>query len=330
MRRPLLNLLATVAAAIGFAGAIAVVLAFGGGGFRPLAAALDVQQTCSARIPPNTAANVSAAVQNTGDEAFPTVVVVGDAATPGNEADDFTLTLSSGDNGNLQLDPGETWTFTGTYTVDGGDSANVVNVSAVSSTGTEVDDLDGCTTDVIEPPEPGVRARAQEIAGRVLVRFPGSNTFVDLSGTTEIPVGAEVNADAGTVRLTEGLGGGQSASADFFQGTFIVRQSRARNAVMMLWLSRGNFGACRSGTAKTTGAPRKKVRRLWGDGRGRFGTRGRYSAATVRGTRWLVEDRCDGTLTRVARGRVSVQDFVRRKTVQVRAGRTYLAGPRRK
>ena len=54
---------------------------------------------------------------------------------------------------------------------------------------------------------------------------------------------------------------------------------------------------------------RKRVRRLWGDGKGSFRTSGRYSAATVRGTRWLTEDRCDGTITRVVRGEVRVDDF---------------------
>jgi ferric-dicitrate binding protein FerR (iron transport regulator) len=67
------------------------------------------------------------------------------------------------------------------------------------------------------------------------------------------------------------------------------------------------------------------VRRLWGNGKGRFTTKGRYSSATVRGTRWLVQDRCDGTLTRVLRGVVKVKDFRSRKTINVRAGRTYLA-----
>ena len=54
---------------------------------------------------------------------------------------------------------------------------------------------------------------------------------------------------------------------------------------------------------------KKRVRRLWGDGHGSFRTAGHYSAATVRGTRWLTEDRCDGTLTRVVRGTVEVEDF---------------------
>jgi hypothetical protein len=67
------------------------------------------------------------------------------------------------------------------------------------------------------------------------------------------------------------------------------------------------------------------IRRLRGRGRGRYRTRGRYSAATVRGTDYTVEDRCDGTLTKVRRGVVSVRDFRRRRTVIVRAGRSYLA-----
>ena len=43
------------------------------------------------------------------------------------------------------------------------------------------------------------------------------------------------------------------------------------------------------------------------------------------GTQWLVEDRCKSTLTRVVRGRVSVRDFVKKKTVIVRAGKKYVA-----
>jgi ferric-dicitrate binding protein FerR (iron transport regulator) len=68
---------------------------------------------------------------------------------------------------------------------------------------------------------------------------------------------------------------------------------------------------------------------LWGDGSGSFRTRGQYSAATVRGTRWLVQDSCAGTRTRVVRGAVTVRDLVRRKTIVVRAGKSYLARPPR-
>ena len=70
---------------------------------------------------------------------------------------------------------------------------------------------------------------------------------------------------------------------------------------------------------------KKKNRRLWGDGKGRFQTKGKHSAATVVGTKWLVEDRCTSTLTRVARGKVKVTDFVKHKTVLVKKGHKYVA-----
>jgi ferric-dicitrate binding protein FerR (iron transport regulator) len=74
---------------------------------------------------------------------------------------------------------------------------------------------------------------------------------------------------------------------------------------------------------------KKKKRRLLGDGNGKFRTKGKHSAATVVGTKWLVEDRCKSTLTRVTKGRVSVRDFVKKKTVIVRAGKKYIARARR-
>ena len=61
------------------------------------------------------------------------------------------------------------------------------------------------------------------------------------------------------------------------------------------------------------------------DNHGRFRTRGRYAAATVRGTSWDMTDRCDGTLTTVRQGTVAVYDFISRKTVSVHAGQRYLA-----
>jgi len=45
----------------------------------------------------------------------------------------------------------------------------------------------------------------------------------------------------------------------------------------------------------------------------------------VRGTVWHVEDRCDGTVTTVARGVVEVSDFGLDRTVAVRAGQQYFA-----
>jgi hypothetical protein len=45
----------------------------------------------------------------------------------------------------------------------------------------------------------------------------------------------------------------------------------------------------------------------------------------VRGTSWGVTNQCDGTLTKVSRGEVSVRDFHRRKTITLFSGQSYLA-----
>ena len=72
----------------------------------------------------------------------------------------------------------------------------------------------------------------------------------------------------------------------------------------------------------------KRVRRLWGNGKGRFVTKGRFAAATVRGTAWLTEDRCTSTLVRVLAGRVEVFDNVLHRRVTIRAGQSYVAKAR--
>jgi hypothetical protein len=166
------------------------------------------------------------------------------------------------------------------------------------------------------------------VSGRVLVKKPGTSTFVELVGQTEIPVGSQVDTTRGVINLTSGLGGGRTSSSRFYAGLFTIFQKRARNAFMTLRLDGGSFRGCgaRSLTTLSTDAKRKRpVRKLWGNGKGRFTTKGRYSSASVRGTKWLVQDRCDGTLTRVLRGVVLVRDFRARKNVTVRAGRSYLA-----
>ena len=75
--------------------------------------------------------------------------------------------------------------------------------------------------------------------------------------------------------------------------------------------------------------PKAVLGKLWGSGKGKFRTNGKYSSATVRGTIWLVEDRCEGTLTKVRRGTVQVRDLKRKKTVTVKAGHSYLARAQR-
>jgi len=168
-----------------------------------------------------------------------------------------------------------------------------------------------------------------EVAGTVLVRVKGTDKFVPLDGQTEIPVGSQVNTLKGTVQLTAGLGGGKTNSANFYQGLFTIQQAKKAGAVMTLRMDGGNFRGCRPGSGQALSiegvSAKRRIRRLWGSGKGRFSSKGKYGAATVSGTKWLTEDRCDGTFVKVLQGVVKVRDFRKHKTVKVRAGRSYFA-----
>lgn len=199
------------------------------------------------------------------------------------------------------------------------------------------------------PPVLGRAVNVEPVAGDVFVSLPGGTAqasasvpgikgrnFVPLREARQVPVGSILDTRRGTVRLTTASSTpGRTQSADFLSGVFQVLQSRQRSArgLSELRLKGSSFRSCGRSrrAAAATGAQtsarrsRRTIRRLRGNGSGRFRTRGRYSSATVRGTDWTVSDRCDGTLTKVKRGAVTVRDFRRRKAIRVRAGRSYLA-----
>jgi hypothetical protein len=160
------------------------------------------------------------------------------------------------------------------------------------------------------------------VSGTVRVKLPGSRRFVDLTAAGNVPFGATVDAKRGRLALSAlPTRTARAQSVQLYQGRFkLTRSGRFTQFALNEPLAR-----CRGAHAA---AKKPKTRRLWGDGKGAFRTAGRYSAATVRGTRWLVQDSCAGTLTRVTRGSVTVRDRVRHRTVIVRAGRRYLARPR--
>ena len=114
--------------------------------------------------------------------------------------------------------------------------------------------------------------------------------------------------------------------ADFFDGIFRLTQGKGAKPLTTLTLVEA-LSCPKAGNA--VAAAKKKKRRLWGDGSGKFRTKGKHSAATVVGTKWLVEDRCTSTLTKVTRGKVRVRDFAKRKNVLVRAGKQYVARAKR-
>jgi hypothetical protein len=178
-------------------------------------------------------------------------------------------------------------------------------------------------------PVAGKSVNVAPVSGKVRIKRPGSSRFVTLTGEAQIPVGSSVDTRNGRITITAAQGGSRTASADFYDGLFKLTQTKGAKPLTTLALTEKLTCARRAGKA-TAAAKKKRKRRLWGDGSGRFRTKGKHSAATVVGTKWLVEDRCRSTLTRVVRGRVKVRDFAKRKTVTVRAGKRYTARAKRR
>jgi hypothetical protein len=159
-----------------------------------------------------------------------------------------------------------------------------------------------------------------EERGTVKVKVRGSRRYVNLNEVRGIPVGSTVDTRKGRVRLTSiPKAGAPPETAVFYSGIFRVTQSKG---ITNLTLTQ-QLAKCPKKGRAAAAAKKPKKRKLWGNGKGSFRTTGRHSAATVRGTKWLVEDSCKGTLTRVTQGSVSVRH--RGRTIIVRAGKRYLA-----
>jgi hypothetical protein len=166
------------------------------------------------------------------------------------------------------------------------------------------------------------------VSGKVLIRVPaGASGFTRLTTTRVVPVGTEVDTNAGRVALTSATPAPTHfQTGQFFLGTFRVEQTVAGGALVTLVLRDNLTGsACGAPAARSAALNQRILGLLRGSAKGRFRTSGRFSAATVRGTDWGVRDRCDGTLTIVRTGVVEVRDFRLHKNVTVRAGQTYLA-----
>jgi hypothetical protein len=230
-----------------------------------------------------------------------------------------------------------------------------------ANAGQEDADEDGIG-DVCEILPPGNRAPVagrvavvQQVSGDVYVKVPPGTALPNrvppgtpraplsgyrpLEGVASVPVGSLIDARKGVVRLT--------TAADLKSGTsrrrlqtgtltaaiFAVQQSRARRARVggipatdiLLKNAPGTARACASSRNRS---PKGVVRTFRGTAKGVFRTYAGASITTIRNASWITRDRCDGTLTRVLRGRASVLPRGSRRPVSVRAGRAYLAAAR--
>jgi hypothetical protein len=190
-------------------------------------------------------------------------------------------------------------------------------------------------------PTIGKTLNVAAVTGKVFVRAPAGKGFVPLTQASQLPVGSQIDARKGTIRLVTATGKAGTTQTGTFGGA-LFRLAQSGNArlkglttLSLLEGVRGvpSYASCKARRASAgpgSGAVASRLSSrvlalLHSSVKGHFRTRGRYAAATVRGTVWDMVDRCDGTVTRVHRGTVIVNDLRRHKTVTVRAGHTYLA-----
>jgi hypothetical protein len=186
-------------------------------------------------------------------------------------------------------------------------------------------------TTTLPPPTLAVNCNLVPLSGRVLVKLPGSKKFILLTGAIQVPMGTIVDARHGKLTLTTARPHGGTQTVTFYEGMFRITQKHSGQAVATL--VGGNFKLCPTAaerrhlarTSATRRSRRRTVRKLWAEGHGSYSTKGNYATGAVLGTRWLTEDRCEGTLIRVLTDKVSVRDLVKHRRHTVRAGHSYLA-----
>lgn len=164
--------------------------------------------------------------------------------------------------------------------------------------------------------------------GRFELRLPDSSHFVSLSGTVSVPLKSTVDGGRGTVRVvTTTRRNGPIQGAWFSGGAFSVDQTLAARPATLIRVASAGAAECRAARARKKRPRHRLVTRTDKRHPGRVAVVGDYSIGAAFATRWLTEDRCDGTFTRVMEGTVRVTDLTLHRTVSVRAGHSYLARP---
>lgn len=182
-------------------------------------------------------------------------------------------------------------------------------------------------------PVAGVNVNLEPAGGIVKTKCPGDSGFVPLTVPEQVPLGCQVDTGNGVVNLTAAkLGEEGLESAYFWGGTFAVGQSPGETELKLAGKlkceKRKSEGRSKSGRGSRIALRSNSGggRKLWGSGKGNFKTSGNYGSATVRGTVWLVRDRCDNsTLFGVREGVVTVDDFVKGTTLFLHPGQQYVA-----
>ena len=206
-----------------------------------------------------------------------------------------------------------------------------VRVVATNPTGTTVGPDQTFTTPADPAPPAPVLAKsvnAKPVSGQVFLLVGGK--LVPLTEADQLRAGTVVDTRHGSLQLTTASSQKKKRQTGTFGGG-IFKITQVHSGLTTLSLVENalkgapSFASCSKKGAHAAALSQKQLQLLHASAKGKFRTKGRYAAATVRGTKWTIADRCDGTLTHDLTDSVVVNDFVRHKTIVLHAGQSYLA-----
>jgi hypothetical protein len=211
-----------------------------------------------------------------------------------------------------------------------------VRLVAFNSAGTTFGPDQTFTTAAAPPPRPPVLGHSEVIrpvGGKVFIET-SRGRFFPLTGASRIPSGAVIDALHGSVEIVASLGKGKTEHGIF--GGAIFKLTQSRNGLVTLTIVEGAFPGApsyalckthKAGQASAAALSSRTLQFLHASAHGKFRTTGRYSAATVRGTKWTIADRCDGTLTRDGSGSLLIRDLAHPRLIVLHGGQSYFAKP---
>ena len=173
-----------------------------------------------------------------------------------------------------------------------------------------------------QPPVFGRQAEIAPLTGSVSVKQPGSKHFTQVKTIMALRYGAVVQATGGNLQVIAAKPGSGFESGEFYDGGFNLTQGH--DGIVQAALT-GRPNSCPTTPISLAHDAAGKTFKLWGHVKGKYRTRGHYGSASVQGTIWLTEERCDGTFFHVVEGVLRIRDFTLHKTVILRAGHSYLA-----
>jgi hypothetical protein len=203
------------------------------------------------------------------------------------------------------------------------------------------------------PPQAGVRSTVTLVSGDVYIKLPTrvaigfsgfamalqERGFIPFKGAASVPLGSTLDTRAGEVETTAAANGYAASSprarrqtARMRAGIFAIRQARKRATArasapigvdVALVSPAGAERQC-AASSRSKGL----VRQLTMTAKGRFRALGAASTATAGNALFSTADRCDGTITTVGRGSVSVLAKGARAPQRVTAGHAYMVKAR--